>query len=144
MTDTPRSPGAKTRGRPFQPGNPGRKPGSRNRVTEMAEQLMADDAAGIVRAVIAAAQGGDMTAAKLVLDRIAPVRKGRPVGIALPPVQTAADVAIAVGTVVEAVSGGSLTPEEGQMFSSILEGRRKALETEELEQRIAALEQHAR
>ncbi len=30
------------------------------------------------------------------------------------------------------------------MFSSILEGRRKALETEELEQRIAALEQQAR
>lgn len=140
MTDAPGKNAGTTRGRPFQPGNPGRPAGSRNRVTEMAEKLMADDAADVVRAVIEAARGGDMTAARLVLDRIAPPRKGRSVSIDLPPVSTASDVAAAMGAVVAAVADGRLTPEEGQAVAALLESRRKILETEDLERRIAVLE----
>jgi hypothetical protein len=39
---------------------------------------MQDDAKDIVRAVLEAAKGGDMTAARLIMERIFPVRKGRP------------------------------------------------------------------
>jgi hypothetical protein len=55
-------------------------------VTLLAENLMADDAEGVVRKVVEAAVAGDMTAARLILDRIAPPRRGRPVPIALPEV----------------------------------------------------------
>ena len=55
------------------------KPGTRHRATRLAEKLMANDAEDVVKAVVAAAKGGDMTAARLVLDRIAPPCRGRPV-----------------------------------------------------------------
>ena len=62
-----------------QSGNPsGKPPGTRNKTTMLAEKLMQDDARDIVRVVLEAAKGGDMTAARLILERIFPVRKGRP------------------------------------------------------------------
>ena len=91
----------KQRGAPFrkgQSGNPSGKPrGTRNRTTVLAEKLMQDDARDIVQAVLAAAKNGDMTAARLILERISPVRKGRPVYLELPSVKTAADVSAAIG-----------------------------------------------
>ncbi|WP_292533500.1 hypothetical protein [Methylocystis sp.] len=53
-------------------------------MTLLVEKLMHDDATEIVRAVIAAARGGDMVACKIVLDRICPARKGRPIRFDLP------------------------------------------------------------
>jgi hypothetical protein len=43
--------------------------------------------------------------------------------------------------VAQAVAGGDLSPEEGQAVGAIIEAQRRALETVELERRIAALEQ---
>ena len=51
---------------------------------------MLADEEEIVASVIQAAKGGDMTAARLVLERIAPIRKGRPITLALPVTDTAA------------------------------------------------------
>lgn len=80
--------GRKQRGRPFpkgRSGNPaGRPKGARNKATVLAEQLMADDAENVVRAVVKAAKRGDMAAARIVLDRIVPPRKGRPVKFTVP------------------------------------------------------------
>ena len=90
----------KQRGAPFQKGksgNPNGKPkGTRHRITVLAEKLMQDDAKDIVSAVLEAAKGGDMTAARLILERIFPVRKGRPIYLDLPAVRTAADIAAAM------------------------------------------------
>jgi hypothetical protein len=55
-------------------------------------------------------------------------------------VTTAAEVAAAVSTILQAVAGGQLTPAEGQMIANIVEGRRRVIETEELEARLQALE----
>ena len=46
----------------------------------------------------------------------------------------------AFDAVLQAVAGGELTPEEGASITTVLEARRKAIETVELEARIAALE----
>jgi hypothetical protein len=131
-------------GRPFQPGasgNPkGKSRGTRSQITVLAEKLMADDADEIVKAVIAAAKGGDMTAARLILERISPVRKGRPVRLDLPLVQTAADVATAMAALTLAMAAGDVTPDEATTVAGVLEMRRKAIETVELEDRIAELE----
>lgn len=73
----------KQRGASFQKGqsgNPsGKPPGTRHKTTMLAEKRMQDDAKDIVKVVLEAAKGGDMTAARLILERIAPVRRGRPV-----------------------------------------------------------------
>ncbi len=129
-----------TRGRPFEPGNPGRPRGARHKTTILAEKLMAEDAESVVKAVIDAARTGDMAAARIILDRLVPVRKGRPVEIELPPVKTAADVLAAMAAVLDHVAGGEISPEEGATVAGILEMKRRTLELVDLEARIAALE----
>ena len=46
----------------------------------------------------------------------------------------------ALGSIAAAVARGDLTVEEGQAIAAMLETQRKAIETVELERRIAALE----
>ncbi len=60
---------SKTRGKPFVPGNPGRPKGVRHKATIMAEKLMQEEAREVVQVVLHAARQGEMTAARLVLER---------------------------------------------------------------------------
>jgi Family of unknown function (DUF5681) len=83
-----------------QSGNPAGLPkGTRHRATQLAEKLMEDDAEDIVRAVVNAAKAGDPTAMRLCIERLVPVRKGRPTTFDLPQIKTAADVTGALGTI---------------------------------------------
>ena len=101
---------------------------------------MADDVEGIVRMVIEAAKAGDMTAARLILDRIAPPRRGSTILFKLPTIQTAADVSKALSAVMASVAHGELTPDEATAISGVVETKRKAIETQELEMRVVVLE----
>ena len=141
MADEPRNSAGKSRGRPFQPGNSGKPKGARHRVTRMAELLMEGAAEAVVHAVLAAARDGDMVAARLVLERIAPVRRGRPVSLPLPVVNSAGDVLAALGVTIQAMGDGDITPDEAATVAGVLEVKRRAIETAELEIRIAALEE---
>ena len=124
----------------FGPGNPGKPRGARHRVTQLAEQLMADDAEAVVKKVIEAAKGGDMQAARVVMDRILPARKSRTVSITLPKIESANDLLKAMSAVVEAVGAGELDPDEGAALAALLEAKRRALEVVDIEQRLSALE----
>lgn len=132
---------APKRGRPFQKGEGGRTKGSRNRRTIVAEKLMADDLEGVVQAVLTAARSGDMQAARIVLDRLSPARKGRPVTFPLPKDVSGEGIAEAFAAVLRAVAEGELTPEEGAAVGGLLEARRRAIETAEVEARLKALEE---
>ena len=72
--------------------------------------MMQDDAAEVAKAAVKAAKGGDMTAARLVLDRIAPARPDNAVAFTLPEVTSAADAANAMGSILAAVVAGELSP----------------------------------
>src|ERR1700704_1454545 len=94
-------------------GNPSGKPkGARARVTQLAEKLLEDDRDDIIRAVITAAKNGDPTAMRLCVERLVPLRKGRPVMFDLPPVKTAADIAGAVGELGRAKGAGEVETAE--------------------------------
>ena len=135
-------PRTKTTFAPGKSGNPaGRPRGSRNKSTLLLEKLMIDDGEGVVRSVVNLAKDGDVQAARLVLDRILPARKGRTVPFNLPVVESAADVLRALSATVQAMAKGELTPEEAAIVSGVLETARKAIETVEIEQRLAAVEQ---
>ena len=55
---------------------------------------------------------------------------------------TLADAArAAAGQITSMVAQGKLTPSEGQALAAIIENYRRALETDELERRVAALEE---
>lgn len=127
----------------FDAGNPGRPKGARNKVTVLAEKLMADEAEAIVRSVVDAARNGDMVAAKLVLERLAPVRRGRPVTLDLPEVRTAEDVFAAMSATISAMADGDITPEEAAVVAGVLDTKRKTIETLEIERRLEALERKA-
>jgi hypothetical protein len=141
---TEETPSGRKRGlfEPGGPGGPGRPAGSRNKVSLALDQIADDAGKAILEKMVEAAKDGDLRAADLVLQRIWPVRKGRPLSLSLqlPVINTAADVVTALGTVADAVGAGEITPDEGQAVASILEAKRKAIETVELESRIAALE----
>lgn len=128
--------------KPGQSGNPaGRPAGSRNKAINMLLALMDNDAPEITRAVIDAAKGGDLMAAKIILDRLIPPAKERPVNVDLPDTKTAQGIAAAQDAILQAVAGGDLLPGEGQTLSVILEGKRRAIETQELADRITKLEE---
>jgi len=135
----------KQRGKPFpkgRSGNPRGKPkGARHKTTLLAEKLMQDDAENIVNAVLTAARSGDMTAARIVLDRIAPARRDNPVAFALPKIKRPADAVAASAAILSAVADGRLTPGEALEDSKLIEGFVKALEVAELEQRLNELEE---
>ena len=144
MTTESDNAGQTHKGGPWAPGvsgNPaGMKVGTRHRATRLAEKLMAGDAEAVVNAVVTAAKGGDMTAARLVLDRIAPPCRGRPVRLDLPQIISAADLVRALAAVADAMARGVLSAEEAQAAAAVLEHHRKAVETFDLERRMAAIE----
>jgi hypothetical protein len=142
----PENSGAKQGGRfkKGRSGNPAGKPkGARHKTTMIAEKLMQDDAENIVNAVLAAARDGDMTAARIVLDRIVPARRDSPVAFALPPLKSAEDAAVAMGAILEAVSHGELTPGEAGDIGRLLDTFTHTLEATEFEERLRALEKKA-
>jgi len=132
----------KTQGRPFQPGNTfgrGRPQGSRNKATIALQEMLDGHGESITRKCALLALQGNPTALRLCMERLIAPRRDSPVKFKLLAVNTAAEVGQAIGTVLQDVAGGQLTPAEGQMVSAILEDRRKAIETEDRDNRIRAL-----
>ena len=122
-------------------GNPdGRPSGSRHRAALALDALAAGEANDILAAMVERAKGGDVPAATLILNRAWPQRKGRPTPVALPPVKTPADLVAATGALIAAMADGTLTAEEAQAAAAVMQVHRAALETLELETRVAALE----
>jgi hypothetical protein len=124
----------------FGPGNPGKPKGTRHKATQAALALLDGEAEALTRQAVTLALGGDTTALRLCLERIAPPRRDAPVTFDLPPMETARDAAKAAGAVLGAVADGDLTPTEGAHIMALVEGFRRTLETTELEARLAALE----
>lgn len=143
MTDDrnnePKTTGRTPSGR-FGPGNPGRPKGARHKSTLAILALMEGEAESITRTCIEAAKAGDLTAIRLVLDRLLPPAKERPLRVKLPDVVSLEDVAQAQAAILKAVAAGELLPTEGATLAGIVESRRKAIETAELEARVSALE----
>jgi hypothetical protein len=123
-------------------GNPAGMPkGTRHRATQLVEQLFEGEAEGLARKAIERALAGDTTALRLVLERIAPLRKGRVVEFPMPIVKTAADAVTALSAILQALGDGRLTPEETATIAGAIEITRRSVEVADLERRIEALEQ---
>jgi hypothetical protein len=123
-------------------GNPaGRPKGSRHAALLHLDALGAEGAADVLKKVLEGAKGGDMRAAEILLRRLWPERKGRTIGMDLPVPESSADLVKATAAIVDAVASGDVTPEEGAAVAAIVETHRRAIETEDLERRLAALEE---
>ena len=128
--------------KPGVSGNPkGKAPGTRNHATRAVLELLEDGVLAVTKTVLDAARNGDLTAAKMVLERIVPAMRERPINIALPDTRTAEGCVEAQGSILQAVGMGELLPGEGATLAGIVENRRRSIETVELEARIQALEE---
>ena len=118
--------------RPGRSGNPtGKRPGTRNRNLMLLDKLGEASAASVMTSVIAAARTGDIAAARVILDRVWPARRARPVALDLPAVTSAEGVTAALA-VVAAMSAGIITPDEAVAAAGVIEAQRRAIETTEL------------
>lgn len=128
--------------KPGVSGNPsGRPKGAYSKTTRIVQNLLAEEAEEVARVVLEAAKGGDLTAAKLVLDKLVPPAKDAPVSEPVPlPELTAEGLPRAVEVIVQSVAAGNLLPGEGQALIGMLDGLRKSIELSEIEKRVAALE----
>jgi hypothetical protein len=139
---TTEQPPKDTRFKPGQSGNPnGRPAGSRSKVLLALDALGEGEATDIVRAMVEKAKSGDAVAARTILDRVWPFRKGARLQFDLPEVTKADDLPGAIATVNRQVADGEISPDEGTLIVGLLEAQRKAIETSELAARVAALEQ---
>jgi hypothetical protein len=93
MADSSRKNAATTRGKPFEPGSPGRPKGARHKATLAAEALLDGEAEALTRKAIELAKEGDIAALRICLDRIIPPRKDRPVAFELPKIENVGDAA---------------------------------------------------
>jgi hypothetical protein len=100
----------RARGRPFEKGNGGRKPGSKNRTTLVAQALLKREETDLVRKAIELAKAGDVPMLKFLLDRVLP--KERPIQLDFPVLEQTADAIDALSAVCVAVSTGQIAPSE--------------------------------
>jgi hypothetical protein len=130
----------RVRGRPFQPGNPGRPRGSRNRVTQIAEQVVEAGAEQAIRKILQLGLAGDVSCLKIIADRVYPARRGQPINIVMPAINNPEDALRALAEICKALGEGVLTPDEITALSSVVGRSIQVIELQNLERRIAALE----
>jgi hypothetical protein len=100
----------------FLAGHKGRPTGSRNKITLAAENMMVDEMDRITRVCIDRALEGDPTCMRIVMDRIVPIRKGRP----LPKIERDENEGT-VNALLRAVLDGTVTPTEGKEVVDLIE-----------------------
>ena len=105
-----------------------------------AEALLDGEGETITRKAVELAKSGDTVALRLCLDRLAPVRKDRPVTFALPKIEAMADLPKASGALLDAVASGELTPSEAAELGKLVEAHVKAIELTNVQARLDALE----
>ena len=135
------APERKPRGRPFQSGNPGRPPGSKNKVTRALEQLAEGQAEQLLRKVIEQALAGDVTCQRMMLDRLYVPPKARPINVPIPPINGREDALSAIAAIFSALGQGQLTPDETTALSLVVGRFIQIIDLQDHERRIAALEQ---
>lgn len=74
----------------------------------------------VLESVLVATKAGDMTAAKLILDRIWPAPRSAPASFSLRPTKTAADVREAMHEVLGRAAAGEITTADAQAFFTML------------------------
>ena len=100
-----------------------------------------DAAPEIIEGVLDAAKAGDMQAARLVLERIAPVSRATASAVVIPELERAESLSEKAQAIVKAVARGECPPDIGSTLIQAVGACAKIIEIDELERRLAALEE---
>ncbi|HEY7334342.1 MAG TPA: hypothetical protein VH639_05630 [Bryobacteraceae bacterium] len=135
------------RGRPFQPGNKfgrGRPKGSRNKQTLELQKLIDEHGPKLLGKAMAEAAKGDASLLRLFAKHALDRTKDhlRPIGpLATGTIQ---EVTKSQQIIIDDVISGALTHFQGMRMLEMVEHRRKAIETQDLAERMDALEGHTK
>ena len=123
---------------PGQTGNPKGRPPGQSEITRLRSSL-ASDVSDILAGLVMAAKGGDVQAARLILERILPPIKAieHALELQLPDGGT---LTAKVSAVLSAAAAGNLAPEQAAQLIAALGTLAKINEVDELAARITALE----
>jgi len=133
-SETKRAPGGR-----FAKGVSGNPAGRPKQASSLLREQLRAHGAEVVDRVIEAAIGGDMAAAKMVLDRITPALKPQaaPIAIQLPEDAGLAGTARAF---VDSAADGSLSPDVAAQMVQAVGSLARITEIDELMQRVERLE----
>ena len=123
-----------------QSGNPkGKTPGSGE--LQRLRASIAGHVPSILEQLVTAAQGGDVQAARLILERVLPPMKAteQAVELALPEGETLTAQGRAV---LSAVAGGELAPGQGAQLLAAIGSLARVIEIDELTRRLDKLEEN--
>ena len=132
------------RGRPFEPGNKlgrGRPPGSRNKRTLLGQSLLEQHEGAVVRKALSSALQGDSPMTRALLPYILKRPTDPPPNIGPLPMGTAQELLQSNENVMKALAAGKLTLPQAQVIDTLIETRRRVVETGEMDARIQVLEQ---
>ena len=123
---------------PGQTGNAKGRPPGQSEITRLRSSL-ASDVSDILAGLVMAAKGGDVQAARLILERILPPIKAieHALELQLPDGGT---LTAKVSAVLSAAAAGNLAPEQAAQLIAALGTLAKINEVDELAARITALE----
>jgi hypothetical protein len=102
---------------------------TRHRATLMAEALIDGSGELLVKKCVEMALMGNAAAMRLVMERLCPPRRDRPVSLAMPKINVASDLIAAASAVAEAAADGEITPGEAASLSALVANTAKAVET---------------
>jgi len=123
--------------KPGQSGNPAGRPPGQSVITRLRAQIE-PDAPAILQVMVAAAKGGDIQAARLILERIIPPIKPTEQAIELP---LMGDSLAEMGRAVLAgISVGEVAPAQGSQLIASIGALSRLIQIDELERRITLLE----
>jgi hypothetical protein len=129
------------RSKRVNPGNPaGRRVGCRNKATVAAAALLQGEAESLTRKAVELAMVGEPTAMRLCLERILPPCRDRTVKFALPPIESASDIAAAMKAVTSALADGAIAPGEAATIAAVVDTFVRAIETSDFDRRLQKLE----
>lgn len=123
---------------PGQTGNPNGRPPA---MPSELRQRLTDASPEIIEGVIEAAQGGDMQAARLVLERIAPVTRSTAAPVVIPALEAAESLSGKAKAIVDAVARGECPPDIGATMIQAVGACAKIIEIDEIDRRLTALEE---
>ncbi len=139
MTTNPATNGDRLSDGRFAPGRSGNPEGRPKSESARLRERLAEDGEAVAQVVIDAALAGDMTAAKLVLDRLAPSLKpsAAPIHLELPDHLTPPVLA---RTFLEAAARGQLPPDLASQLVTATAQLARITDLEQVRQRVEALE----